>query len=78
MVRQVFSMILIYIHIFLVLFDEAECKSGGGHYSSQRTLNSGPSGGHGFSGNSFQPSSMHWSNNPWFSSDLDGWYDYGT
>jgi len=55
-----------------VLFNKADCKSGGGHYSSQRSLGSGgPSGGFGGSA----PTLGHWGNT--WSSDISSWYDYG-
>jgi hypothetical protein len=56
--------------LFLVLFNKAECKSGGGHYSSQR-LGAGSSSGHASSGGS----QLH---NSWGPSDMHSWYDYGT
>ncbi len=55
-----------------MLFNKANCKSGGGHYSSQRSL-SGSSGGHGLSGGSQQ---NFWAN-AWSPQDMNAWYDYG-
>ncbi|CAF3299274.1 unnamed protein product [Rotaria socialis] len=75
MVRHVLSIGLIFSSLILVILNKAECKSGGGHYSSQRSLGSGPSAGYGFSGSGHQQNSMNWGN-PWFSSDLNSWYDY--
>ncbi|CAF0761500.1 unnamed protein product [Rotaria sp. Silwood1] len=74
MVQQLSSIGFILIRIFLVLFNKAECKSSGGHYSSQRTLNSGPSGGHGFSSVNQLQNPMYWSSS-WFPSDLDSFHD---
>ncbi|CAF0901106.1 unnamed protein product [Rotaria sordida] len=76
MVQQLSSIVFIFIRIFFVLFNKAECKSSG-HYSSQRTLNTGGSyGGHGFSSGSQVQNPMYWGNS-WFPPDFDPSYDYG-
>lgn len=67
--QQASTIIFLLIKIIFILFDEVNCKSGGGHYSSQRSLASGLSGG--YSGSASQG---HWGN-PW--SDMSAWYDYG-
>ncbi|CAF0997049.1 unnamed protein product [Rotaria sordida] len=70
MVQQLSSIVFIFIRIFFVLFNKAECKSSG-HYSSQRTLNTGGSyGGHGFSSGSQVQNPMYWGNS-WFPPDFD-------
>jgi hypothetical protein len=74
MVPHTTSITFILIKLFIVLFNKANCKSGGGHYSSQRTL-SGPSG-HGSSGGNQQQNSMYWGNSL-FPQDTNAWYDYG-
>ncbi|CAF1236098.1 unnamed protein product [Rotaria magnacalcarata] len=72
MVRQASSVVFILLTILYTLFNQANCKSGGGHYSSQRSLSSGSSGGYGYSpGN--QQNSM---SNSWFPQDMNSWYDY--
>jgi hypothetical protein len=76
MLRQTSSICFIVIKLFFALFNKAECKSGGGHYSSQR-LGSGSSSGHGLTGGSQLPNPMQWGN-PWMPSDMHPWYDYGT
>jgi hypothetical protein len=76
MVRQASSIVFIFLRLFLVLFDKAESKSGGGHYSSQRTLGSGSTGSHGSGGGSQFQNPMQWSNS-WLPSDINTWYDYG-
>lgn len=71
MVRQASSSIhQFYLTLLLVLFNRAECKSGGGHYSSQRTLGSASIGG------SQSSNSIPWSNT-WLPLDINTWYDYG-
>jgi len=60
-----------------VLFNKAECKSGGGHYSSQRTLGSNSPSGHGMTGGNQLQNSIQWGNS-WLPLDIHGWYDYGT
>jgi hypothetical protein len=74
MLRQASSIIFILIKIFFVFFNKVNCKSGGGHYSTQRSLGSGSSAGHGSSGGN-QPQNF-WSNS-WYPQDINGWYDYG-
>lgn len=73
MVRQASSIIFILITSLIALFNKANGKSGGGHYSSQRSLASGSSGGHGVSAGNQQ---NYW-NNPWMAQDMNAWYDYG-
>jgi hypothetical protein len=73
MVRQASFIVFILIKTLSVLFNKANCKSGGGHYSSQRSLGSGPSGGHGMSGVNQQ---NLWGNS-WYPQDMNAWYDYG-
>jgi hypothetical protein len=77
MVRQTSSIGFLFLKLILVLFNKAECKSGGGHYSSQRTLGSNVPGGYGMAGGSPSQNSMQWSNS-WLPLDLHAWYDYGT
>lgn len=78
MLRQASSIdFIIIINIILVLFNKVECKSGGGHYSSQRTLSSGSPSGHGMIGGNQLQNSMHWSNSL-YPLDINTWYDYGT
>jgi hypothetical protein len=78
MVQQASFINFIVIISFIVLCNKAECKSGGGHYSSQRTLGSGPtSGGHGMSAANQLQNSMHWSNS-WLPMDINAWYEHGT
>jgi hypothetical protein len=77
MVREASSIGLFFLRLILVLLNKAECKSGGGHYSSQRTLGSSPpAGGHGMMGGNQLQNPMHWSNS-WLPSDINAWYDYG-
>lgn len=73
MVRQASFIIFIFIKIFFLLLNKANCKSGGGHYSSQRQLGSGSTGGHGGSGGMQQ---NFWGNS-WHPQDMNAWYDYG-
>lgn len=76
MVRQASSIVFIFLRLYLVLFNKAESKSGGGHYSSQRTLSSGSGGSHAsLGGNQFQ-NPTQWSHS-WLPSDINTWYDYG-
>jgi hypothetical protein len=77
MVRQASSIGFIFLKLIFVLFNKAECKSGGGHYSSQRTLGSNYPGGYGMTGGNQLQNPMQWGNS-WLPSDLHGWYDYGT
>lgn len=72
MFQQTPTICFVFLKFYLVLFEKAECKSGGGHYSSQRTLGSNSGG---FGGNQAQ-SSAHWGNT-WLPSDLNPWYDFG-
>lgn len=70
--RSIFFSLL---SIFIVDFHLIECKSSGGHYSSQRSLGGGGSGlssGHG----SINPGqqSFYW-NNPWMNNDPNSWND---
>jgi len=76
MVRQASSIVFIFIKLFLVLFNKAESKSGGGHYSSQRTLGSNSAGSHGSVGGSQFQNQIPWSNS-WLPLDINSWYDYG-
>lgn len=71
MVRQASFIVFILIKTLSVLLNKAHCKSGGGHYSSQRSL-SGPSGGHGSGG-----SQQNFWGNTWYPQDMNSWYDYG-
>lgn len=73
MFHQTSTICLVFLKLYLVLFDKAECKSGGGHYSSQRTLGSSSGG---FGGGQSQGVG-HWGN-AWLPSDLNLWYDFGT
>jgi hypothetical protein len=77
MVRQASSIGFIFLKIFFVLFNKAECKPGVGHYSSQRTLGSGSYGGHGIIGGNQLQNSMHYGNSL-YPLDINSWYDYGT
>ncbi len=61
------------LKILFLLFNKANCKSGGGHYSSQRSLGSGSSSGYGGSGGMQQ----HLWSNSWYPQDMNAWYDYG-
>jgi hypothetical protein len=73
MVREASIIVFILIKTFFLLFNKANCKSGGGHYSSQRSLGSGPSTGHGGSiGNQ-----QNFYGSSWFPQDINAWYDYG-
>ena len=76
MARQATSIVFILIKTLAIFLNKANCKSGGGHYSSQRTLGSGPSGGHGSPAGNQPQSSMFWGNS-WFPQDSNAWYDYG-
>jgi len=69
--RQTLSFGFILLKTLFIFFNKVNAKSGGGHYSSQRSLGGGPSGGHGSA-----MGSQHW-NNPWYSHDINSWYDYG-
>jgi hypothetical protein len=69
--RQASSIVFILIKTLFVVFNKVNAKSGGGHYSSQRSLGAGPSGGHGVS-----MGSQHWSNS-FFPQDMNSWYEYG-
>lgn len=73
MVRQASSIVFILITSLYTLFNKANCKSGGGHYSSQRSLGSGSSGGYGLSAGNQQ----NFLSNSWFPQDMNLWYDYG-
>ena len=68
MVRQASFIIFLFL-----IFNKSDCKSGGGHYSSQRSLGSGLSGGHG--GSSGMQQNI-WGNS-WYPQDMNAWYDYG-
>lgn len=72
MLRKVSAIVLICVEIVFLNFDEVICKSGGGHYSSQR-LGGGSSGSYGGSGGN-QP--VAWGNS-WSMQDMNSWYDYG-
>ncbi|CAF4585511.1 unnamed protein product, partial [Rotaria sp. Silwood2] len=72
MVRQASFIVFILITILFELFNKANCKSGGGHYSSQRSLGTGSSGGYGVSAGNQQ---NFWGNS-WFPQDMNAWYDY--
>ena len=78
MVRQASSSIhRFYLTLLLVLLNKAECKSSGGHVSSQRSRGSAaPGGGHGSIGGSQSQNSIPWSNT-WLPLDINTWYDYG-
>jgi hypothetical protein len=69
--------VVVCLIVCLVVVPSVNCKSGGGHYSSQRSLAAGPSAGHGLSAGNQLQSSMHWGNSllPF---DMNNWYDYGT
>ncbi|CAF0938516.1 unnamed protein product [Rotaria sordida] len=67
MVRQASFIVFILITTLFVLFDKANCKSGGGHYSSQRSLGTGSSGGYGMSVGNQQ---NFWGNS-WFPQDMN-------
>ncbi|CAF1092032.1 unnamed protein product [Rotaria sp. Silwood1] len=73
MVRQVSYIVFILITTLFELFNKVNCKSGGGHYSSQRSLGTGSSGGYGASAGNQQ----HFWGNSWFPQDMNAWYDYG-
>ncbi|CAF3368314.1 unnamed protein product [Rotaria socialis] len=72
MVRQASSIVFILLTILYTLFNQANCKSGGGHYSSQRSLSSVSSSGYGYSPGNQQNSIS----NSWFPQDMNSWYDY--
>lgn len=66
MVRQASISLLLLLNIY---FPTVLSKSGGGHYSSQRSLGTGPSGGHGAQQN-------YWGNSM-YPPDINSWYEYG-
>jgi hypothetical protein len=69
--RQTSSIVFILVKTLFIFFNKVNCKSGGGHYSSQRSLGAGPAGGHGSSaGNQLWRDS-------WFPQDMNSWYEYG-
>ena len=61
---------LIALILFVLLFKSTKGKSGGGHYSSQRSLG----GTHGQSSGNQGPNSMSWISS-WPGYDANGWYD---
>lgn len=69
------SIMFALVILFLLDFHLIESKSGGGHYSSQRSLSSGTSSssfGHGPMNQG--PQAFYW-NNPWINSDPNSWYE---
>lgn len=59
------------ISLFILLnFNLIQSKSGGGHYSSQRSLGSGPLTGHGSASQTYWGTSM-------YPPDINSWYEYG-
>lgn len=70
------SILIIYWILFtLIARNRIECRSSGGHYSSQRSLGTGgPTGGYGMSTGSQSPNSI----NSLFPFDMNSWYEYGT
>ena len=69
MVRQASISLLLHLNLFLHYSNTVLTKSGGGHYSSQRSLGAGPSGGHGAQQN-------YWGNSM-YPPDINSWYEYG-
>ena len=67
---------ILLLSLFSRLVKPIDCKSGGGHYSSQRSLGGtggGASSGYGSAGANQAPNGIYW-NNPWLSPEM---YDQG-